>query len=226
MPGLFVTGTDTAVGKTVLSAAIVAGLRAQGRSVQAFKPVITGLGEAPDGPWPHDHELLAEVSGADPEQVALVGYDPPVSPHLAAELSGRHPDPKALVSTILAARRDGHVLIVEGAGGLLVPISDAYDMRSLARDLGLGVLIAARPGLGTINHTLLTVEAARGHRLALAGIVLTPWPSQPSRMEQSNRDTIEQLARVEVSVLPEIPGGDRDALAAAGAKLPLESWLG
>jgi dethiobiotin synthetase len=225
MPGLFVTGTDTAVGKTMLAAAIVAALRFQGRPVQAFKPLITGLQEPPEGPWPHDHELLAEVSGAAPDEVALVGYDPPVSPHLAAEMSGRPLDPRDLVSEIRRRLRDGHLTIAEGAGGLLVPITDRYDMRALACDLGFPLLIAARCGLGTINHSLLTVEAARRAGLRVAGVVLTPWPSAPSAVEQSNRATIRRLSGLEVSVLPHIPGANRDLLAAAGTSLPLADWL-
>jgi dethiobiotin synthetase len=225
MPGLFVTGTDTAVGKTVLAAAIVAALRAQGRAVQAFKPLITGLQQPPEGPWPHDHELLAEVSGAAPDEVAVIRYDPPVSPHLAAELSGQPVDPSNLVRETRERFRDGHLTIAEGAGGLLVPITEDYDMRALARDLGFPVLIAARSGLGTINHTLLTVEAARRAGLRLAGVVLTPWPSAPSPVEQSNRVTIGHLAGLEVSVLPHIPGANRELLAAAGASLPLADWL-
>ncbi|MFL5823504.1 MAG: dethiobiotin synthase [Solirubrobacteraceae bacterium] len=225
MAGLFVTGTDTAAGKTVLSCAIVAALRSQGRSVQAFKPLITGLQEPAEDPWPHDHQLLAQLSGADPEEVTLLRYGPPVSPHLAAEMAGQRLDPQALLAGIRDRVKPGHLTIVEGAGGLLVPIANGYDMRALAGDLGLPLLIAARPGLGTINHTLLTVEAARQAGLHVAGVVLTPWPSAPSLMERSNRATIEELAGLEVSVLPRVPLPDGGLLARAGASLPLARWL-
>src|SRR5579862_1932445 len=88
MRGCFVTGTDTGVGKSVVSAAIVAALRARGASVKVLKPVITGLDEPPDPVWPPDHQLLARVAGVKPEEVILAGYGPPVSPHLATELAG------------------------------------------------------------------------------------------------------------------------------------------
>ncbi len=224
MPGLFVTGTDTGAGKTVVAAAIVAALRARGESVRAFKPVITGLDEPP-GSWPYDHEVLAQAAGSGPEEVALVGYGPAVSPHLAAELADRPLDPAGLVRDILAAGQNGEVLIVEGAGGLLVPLLGNYDMRSLARDLGFGVVIAARTGLGTINHTLLTLEAARAAGLPVVGVVMTPWSSHPSVMEVSNRTTIAQRGEIEVSVLPEIERPEPALLAAAGKELPLSSWL-
>lgn len=224
MTGLFVTGTDTGVGKTVVASAIVAALRARGETVRAFKPVITGLDEPPSS-WPHDHEVLARAAGARPEEVALVGYGPPVSPHLAAELAGRPLDPAGLVRDILAAGDDGAAVVVEGAGGLLVPLSGDYDMRSLAADLGLGVVIAARPSLGTINHTLLTLEAARAAALEILGVVMTPWSPQPSVIEVSNRATIAERGEVEVSVLPEIQHPEPELLAAAGMELPLSRWL-
>ena len=224
MPGLFITGTDTGVGKTVVAAAIVAALRARGEPVRAFKPVITGLDDPP-GSWPYDHELLARAAGSSPEEVALVGYGPAVSPHLAAELADRPVDPARLVQEILAAEDGGALVIVEGAGGLLVPLSDDHDMRSLARDLGLAVVIAARPALGTINHTLLTLEAARAGGLHVAGVVITPWSDHPSVMELSNRGTIASRGKIEVSVLPEIAGPEPELLAAAGTGLPLSDWL-
>ena len=223
--GLFVTGTDTGVGKTVLATAIVATLRAAGEPVTALKPVITGLDEDPAAPWPRDHELLARVAGSSPGDVALVSYGPPVSPHLAAELSGRPIDPAGLVAAIRASA-DDDVAIVEGVGGLLVPLAGGYDVRALAGELGLPLVIAARPGLGTVNHTLLTLEAARRAGLRVAGVVLTPWPASPDEIARSNRETIERLGDVMVSVLPELPGPETEVLAAAGAQLPLAQWLG
>jgi dethiobiotin synthetase len=224
MPGLFVTGTDTGAGKTVVAAAIVAALRARGEAVRALKPVITGLDESA-GPWPHDHELLARAADSRPEEVALVRYGPAVSPHLAADLAGRPLDPAGLVTRIRAAEETAELVIVEGAGGLLVPLSGDYDMRALARELGLGVVIAARPALGTINHTLLTLEAARAADLEVVGVVMTPWSPHPSVMELSNRATIAGRGEIEVSVLPQIERPEPELLAAAGMELPLSTWF-
>jgi dethiobiotin synthetase len=224
--GLFVTGTDTGVGKTVVSASIVAALRARQLAVRALKPLITGLDDPPDPVWPPDHELLALVAGHDPQEVALLTFGPPVSPHLAAELSGEPVRPRELERAVRAAPREGEVLVVEGVGGLLVPIAPAYDVLELAAALELPLVVVARPGLGTINHTLLTLQAARSRGLRVAGVVLNPWPAQPDAIERSNRATIEQLGGVSVSVLPRLEGPDPAALAAAGALLPLERWLG
>jgi dethiobiotin synthetase len=223
--GLFVTGTDTGVGKTVVAAAIVAALRARGDAVRALKPLITGLDDPPDPVWPPDHELLARAAGQDAGDVNLLGYGPAVSPHLAAELAGTPVLPAALEQGVRAAARDGEVLVVEGVGGLLVPIAPGYDIRALASALGLALVVVGRPGLGTINHTLLTLEAARHAGLTVLGVVLNPWPEDPGELLLSNRATIEQLGGVAVSTTPRVAAPEPEALAAAGAGLPLADWL-
>jgi dethiobiotin synthetase len=223
--GLFVTGTDTGVGKTVLAAALAATLRARRRHVTVLKPVITGLDDEYHPDWPPDHELLARAAGCASSDVALFTYRPAVSPHLAAELERRTISPAELVPRIREATAPNGPTIVEGVGGLLVPLADGFDVRALARELALPLLIAARPGLGTINHTLLTLEAARCASLEVAGVVLTPWPDAPSEIECSNRDTIERLGDVEVSTLPMIARADPDLLAQAGRHLPVDTWL-
>jgi dethiobiotin synthetase len=238
MRGVFVTGTGTEVGKTVVAAAICAALAARGERVAAFKPVVTGLDEPRDGRWPADHELLAAAAGAGQAatDVAPYTFGPPLSPHYAAELAGVGIDPARLRSAAHAAsdgaRRDdeasGQVgsatadaLVCEGVGGLLVPLTAGYSVRDLAVDLALPLVVVARSGLGTINHTLLTVEAARAAGLHVAGIVMTPW-ADPEPIEESNRATVERLAGVPVSGLaPTTPA----ALADAGAALPLNAWL-
>jgi dethiobiotin synthetase len=223
--GLFVTGTDTGVGKTVVAAALVAALHARGIPVRAVKPLITGLDDPSDAVWPPDHELLARASGQEPDDVKLLGYGPAVSPHLAADLAGDPVRTAELERDVLAVARDGEVLVVEGVGGLLVPIAPGYDVRDLAGALGFPVVVVARPGLGTINHTLLTLEAARSAALRVAGVVLSPWPAAPDAIERSNRETIERLGGLRVSSLPELDAPEPNALAAAGAELPLEDWL-
>jgi dethiobiotin synthetase len=215
--GVFVTGTDTGAGKSVVAAAICARLASRGENVAAFKPVVTGLDEEP-GDWPPDHELLGTATGQEPAEVAPYTFGPAVSPHWAAELAGRPIEPERLLEVARAA--PGFV-VCEGVGGLLVPLTLGYSVRDLAVDLGLPLVVAARTGLGTINHTLLTVEAARTVGLEVAGIVMTPWPEQPEPIAVSNRETVERLAGVPVSGLPAATPG---SLAAAGAALPLDKW--
>lgn len=223
MRGCFVTGTDTGAGKTVVAAAIAAALRAAGVRVAAYKPVVTGLGE-PGGLWPADHELLAAAAGVGPGDVCARTFDPAVSPHLAAELAGSSLDLEELMRAAAHAAAGAEALVVEGVGGLLVPLNEVHDVRDLAVALGLPLVVAARPGLGTINHSLLTIEAARSAGLDVRAVVLTPWPAQPSVMERSNRETIASRAGVEAWTLPVVTPSVPD-LARAGAALPLEAWL-
>ena len=224
MRGCFVTGTDTGVGKTVLAAAIAAALRARGVRVAAFKPVVTGIDE-PEPGRPADHELLGAVTGLAPSAVAPLRYGPAVSPHLAAELAGTVIEPAGLIAAAARAGAAAEAIVVEGVGGLLVPISADFSIRDLAVALDLPVVVAARPGLGTISHTLLTVEAARAAGLDVRAVVLTPWRGRPSVMERSNLETIARMARVDVVTLPSVGIAPAD-LAAAGAALPVDAWLG
>lgn len=204
---------------------MAAGLVTAGRRVAAFKPALTGADEPPRSDWPPDDELLAGVTGQRPRDVAPWRFGPPVSPHLAAELAGRRLDPGQLVAGARAAAAGADALVVEGVGGILVPLTPEYAVRDFARDLGLAMIVAARPGLGTINHTLLTLEALRAVGLRVAGVVLTPWPENAGELERSNRDTIGRLGQVDVATLARVDAATAPALAAAAAALPLERWL-
>jgi dethiobiotin synthetase len=219
--GLFVTGTDTEVGKTVVASAIAATLSAGGERVSVFKPAVTGLDDF-DG-LTADHERLRAAAGSGQPacEVAPYRFGPPVSPHLAAAAAGERIDPCRLLAAAHRAAGAGDVLVAEGVGGLLVPLSGSYLVRDLAADLGMPIVIAARPGLGTISHTLMTIECARLAGLDVAGVVLTPWPAQPGDIEHSNRETIARLGRVEVETLPAL------AVRAIGPQrqLPLKRWI-
>lgn len=205
--GVFVTGTGTEVGKTVVAAVIAHSLAAAGKRVAVFKPAVTGLD---DPPADADHELLRLAAGSDQsdDEIAPYRYGPPASPHLAATMTGEEIDPQRLVEAARAAADGADALVCEGVGGLLVPLSHGYSVRDLAVDLVLPLVIAASPGLGTINHTLLTVEAARAAGLEVASVVLTPWPEQPTRIEESNRETIAALGKVRVETLPSLDLAD------------------
>ncbi|HEY2604125.1 MAG TPA: dethiobiotin synthase [Thermoleophilaceae bacterium] len=223
MRGVFVAGTDTGVGKTILAAAICAALAARGERVAAFKPAVTGLDDDPPRGFARDHELLASVAsaGQSAEDVSPLRYGPPLSPHYAATLAGEQIEPTELLAKARNASDHADALVCEGVGGLLVPLTPGYLIRDLALDLGLPLVVAARPGLGTINHTLLTLEAARTAGVDVRGVVMTPWP-EGDALADSNRATVELIGDVPVSGLPPLT---RDGLAAAGAQLPLDSWL-
>lgn len=208
-PGVFVTGTGTEVGKTVVAATIARTLAGEGKRVAVFKPAVTGLDEGVET----DHALLRRASGSDQsdEEIAPYRYGPPASPHLAAALAGEEIDPERLRQTAAAAAKGADAIVCEGVGGLMVPLSPDYLVRDLAADLGYPLVVVASPGLGTINHTLLTVEAARAAGLEIAAIVLNPWPEEPTEIERSNRETIAELAGAPVLTLPQIDLGDPDS---------------
>jgi dethiobiotin synthetase len=213
MRGAFVTGTGTEVGKTVVAAAIARTAWNAGDRVAVFKPAVSGLDDYRLRPeaWEYarelpDHVLLRLASGSrqDDDQIAPYRYGPAASPHFAAELTGEQIDPDRLRGAALAATEDSDALICEGVGGFLVPLTSGYLVRDLARDLGMPVTIVALPGLGTINHTLLTIEAVRSAGLEVATVVLNPWPEGPSQLELSNLETIRDLGSVVVETLPHL----------------------
>jgi dethiobiotin synthetase len=207
--GFFVTGTGTEVGKTVVAAVLARTLNREGFRVAVFKPAESGLEEGAEP----DHELLRRAAGSSQsdDEIAPVRFGPPVSPHLAAELAGRPIEPRVLVDAARSAARGADRLICEGVGGLLVPLTSAYLVRDFAAELGLPAIVAAPPELGTINHTLLTLEAARAAGLEVAAVVLTPWPAAPGTLERSNRETIAALAQVRVEILPRLDLSDPES---------------
>jgi dethiobiotin synthetase len=223
MRGVFVTATDTEVGKTVVACAIAATLAAHGERVATFKPAVTGLAEL-EGGLP-DHELLRRSADSPQhaEAVSPYRFGPAVSPHLAAELAGIEIAPGHVVAGAEAAAALADVLVVEGVGGLLVPLASDYLVRDFAVELALPVVVVARPGLGTINHTLMTIECARSVGLHVAAVVLNPWRRFPRAIERSNRSTIEALGHVETFGLSaqEIANG-----VGAVHTLPAERWVG
>ena len=159
--GYFVTATDTGVGKTFVTAALAAALRARGRDVAVFKPVQSGaLADDPSG----DAALL----GAD----CVYAFRTPLAPLVAARAERRQIELEPILERARRLQQAHEILLVEGAGGLLVPLADELDVAGLAVALGLPLVIVARAGLGTINHTLLTIEAARARGLEVAGVVL------------------------------------------------------
>jgi dethiobiotin synthetase len=147
--------------------------------------------------------LAARSSQTDGE-IAPYRYDPPMSPHLAAGLAGEEIDPERVMAAARAAAAGADAIVCEGVGGLLVPLTPSWTVRSLAVELGYPLVVVAPPGLGTINHTLLTVDSARQVGLKVAAIVLNPWPAEPTTIESDNRETIAAMSGIEVLTLPRL----------------------
>jgi dethiobiotin synthetase len=220
-PGIFVTGTGTEIGKTVVAAALARTLANEGRSVAVFKPALTGMDEFPGYDEAAaqaaesivglpDHAILrvAACSSQSDDEIAPYRFDPPMSPHLAAGLAGVEIDPERVMKAARVAAAGVDSIVCEGAGGLLVPLSPTWTMRACAVELGYPLVVVAPPGLGSINHTLLTVESARSVGLKVAAIVLNPWPSEPTAIEADNRETIANLCNVPVLTFPPVDLSD------------------
>ncbi len=194
MSGVFVTGTDTGIGKTVVSSLLVAALRLDGE-VGYWKPVQTGIEED------DDTAEVARLAKCGAEEIAAFGVrlPRPLSPHLSARLAGT----SIALDELLAmgsGLSDDRFWVVEGAGGLLVPLNDTATIAELIVRLGLPTVVAARSGLGTINHTLLTVAEMRRRSIRVAGVVLVGPPNP------ENRKAIETYGGVQV--IAEVPPFD------------------
>jgi dethiobiotin synthetase len=199
--GLFFTGTDTGVGKTFVTAWVARHLRGQGRPVRVAKPVATGAARQDDRWVSEDTVRLAEAAGlvAAGDEVTPWVFPEPAAPPVAARLQGVVLRLGQLVEAVTRAARPDVPILVEGVGGLLCPLTDTETVADLAAALGLPLVIVARHGLGTLNHTLLTVEVARLRRLPVAGVVVNQ--TQPPRGVAEQTNVAELRRRLDVPLL-------------------------
>jgi dethiobiotin synthetase len=194
---LVVTGTDTGVGKTVATAALACHARLAGLDVAVCKPVQTGAADGDD-----DLAEVTRLSGVN-ELVSGWRYPEPLAPVAAAERAGMPlPTRAELVSLVRGMDEPGKLTLVEGAGGLLVELgAGGVTLRDLAVDLSAPVLLVVKPGLGTLNHAALTLEALASHDVSCAGLVIGAWPDEPDVAEAGNREALGELAPLR-AVLP------------------------
>lgn len=216
---IFITGTDTGCGKTTVGRAICAALRVRGLKVGVFKPVETGCDEADDQLVPVDARALARAAGCELpiEQVCPYRLRMPASPERAAAEEGLLLDKEALIEAWKTVHKSFDFIVAEGAGGLLVPITSELMMVDLPKLFELPVVIVARDALGTVNHTLLTIEAVRARGLELAGVIFSS--RDPSSSSLGNAQAISVHGEVSIlGVLPDLPDADDATLARAAEK--------
>ena len=224
-----IAGTDTGVGKTFVACGIAGALRRQGFSVAPFKPAETGCArdEKSQRLVPADAEMLREATGtaASLETICPYRFAPPVAPWVAAERAGVAIDPQRLEQCYreLAASHD--MVLVETAGGILVPLAENFHYADLARLLHLPVLVVIGSKLGAINHTLLTLELLRSSGLTTVACVLNHPDREMDSAIATNEHTLRRLVRVPVYVIPNYISYDRpwdnpgfDALASEVAR--------
>lgn len=228
-PGVFVTGTDTGVGKTMVAAGIARFFSRHGLRVGVMKPCETGVADI-HHPG-EDANLLRWAAGSRDDDRDLAPYRlrEPLAPSQAASREGVVVDPGRIADSLAKVRTGKDLVVVEGAGGLMVPLRGGYLVADLVRDLNLPLLVVSRATLGTINHTLLTIFAARAMDLPLAGFMINRMPPHPGPAEQEAPHQLAALASADLlGVLPEITGTPEEQverLADAIAGLPTLPWL-
>jgi len=212
LPSLFVTATDTGVGKTVVAALLGLIYQEAGLRPAYFKPVETAAAKEGAELLSRDASFVAgllELQDEPQKMLCPYAFELPVSPHLAASLAKKQVKLENICECYRYFERRYHAVIVEGAGGLLVPVSPTAVIADIARELGLPLLIVARPGLSTINHTLLTIAAALRADLPVIGVVLNRYPENPDLVEKDNPKAIADFSGVPVlATVPEIPDFD------------------
>jgi len=206
-----VTGTDTGVGKTITTAALACHARRAGLDIAVCKPVQTGAADGDD-----DLGEVARLSGVT-DLVTGWRYPEPLAPVAAAQRADMAlPTRTELGQLAASADRPGRLVIVEGAGGLLVEIGEhGVTLRDVAADLGASVVLVAAPGLGTLNHTALTVEALAGRGIPCAGVVVGAYPAEPTVAEETNLVALARIAPVRAA----LPSGAGALSAAAFAAM-------
>ena len=198
--GYFVTGTDTGVGKTRVSCSLLHAFAAAGKTVAGMKPIAAGC---ENGAWP-DVELLSAASNVSVEREYINPYAlvPPIAPHIAANRTGIEINLEVIHQAYLELRKKADIVIVEGAGGFLVPLNDHEDSAALVQALGLPVLLVVGMRLGCINHALLTAHAVRAARLPLAGWVANRIDPEMAAFEENMLALERRLDCPLLGVLP------------------------
>jgi dethiobiotin synthetase len=226
---IFITGTDTGVGKTLVTAALACHFLSKGLKVGVMKPIETGV-EDPSRLGP-DATLLrwAAKSPDNDDMISPYRFSQPVSPCQAATTAKEPIDTDKIVKAYQTVRHGKDIVLVEGAGGLMVPIRGGYIMADLARQLELPLLVITHPRLGTLNHTLLTTFAARAMDIELSGYIINQMPEHPDEAEQEAPHLLSSLASADLlGVLPEVVGSDQEKvkiLAGEIEQMPAYQWL-
>ena len=209
IPGLFITGTDTEVGKTVVAGAIADWFRRRRFRVGVCKPAATGCKRVREGLVSEDAEFLAHCADAAAplDIICPQRFAEPLAPAVAAERAGTPLDWESVDRALREIVGQSDVLIVEGVGGVMVPMDQKFLVRDMMKWLALSAVVVARPGLGTINHTLLTLSALREAKIPIAGVVVNRYPADSASIaEETNLRVIEKWGKTPLlTVVPDEP---------------------
>jgi dethiobiotin synthetase len=231
IPGLLVLGTDTGVGKTLVAGAIADWFKRRGIRVAVCKPCGTGCVHRREGLVSEDAEFLAHCSDSQHslDVICPQRFAEPLAPAVAAERAGTPLDWQAIAKAIETQSASSQAMIVEGIGGIMTPMDRKFTFLDVAVWLGVPVIVVARPGLGTINHTLLTVGVLRAAGVEVAGVVIDRYPNDtPGVAEETNPRVIEQWGRTSVlCLIPEVGEPIKSHLPAdVAAAVDQVDWAG
>ncbi|HSI33319.1 MAG: dethiobiotin synthase [Phycisphaerae bacterium] len=235
IPGLFITATDTDVGKTVIAGAIADHFRRRGRRVAVSKPLATGAVHRREGWVSEDAEFLASCADADHplDVICPVRYAEPLAPAVAADRAGEPVDWDAVQRSLDLMTRGtsttpaADVIVIEGVGGVMVPLDAKHTVLDLAKWFGLPAVVVARASLGTINHTLLTVDALRRAGVKVAGVVINRYLADtPPTAEETAPRYIEKFGKVPIlTIVPDEPGLSHPPIPSnVAAAIDLVDW--
>ncbi len=222
--GFFITGTDTGVGKTVVAAAIAITLKGRGLNISVMKPVETGCQRVNDTLTPGDGLFLKEMADIkeDINNITPVKFELPLAPMVASEIEGKEVKLDLVMNSFRYMINKYDALIIEGIGGLMVPVKKEYFVYNLIKEFSLPVIIVTRATLGTINHTLLSVEFLLSQGISLTGIIINcaKPPEKNNIAEKTNPDVIERLIPVPViGVFPYLENIDSKEIKNASKSL-------
>lgn len=197
MNGIFVTGTDTDVGKTIISSGLAAVLKEKQIDVGVFKPLLSGISREDPA---SDTSLLKQLSETPltPEEITPFEFKEPLAPYVAGKIEGKNIKLEDVVRHWEKIRNKHEFFIVEGAGGISVPLGEHFLVSDLMKAIRLPIVIVARPNLGTVNHIFLTVQYAKSLGLTIAGIVINGISDHPDLAEKTNPELIEKLCEVPI----------------------------
>jgi len=220
--GFLITGTDTGVGKTIIAGALIKVLNYIGLKTGAMKPVESGCGTEADALVPYDGMFLKEIAHIN-DHISVITpccFISPLAPLPASEIENTEVDIAEIKRSFKRLSVKYEAVVVEGLGGLMVPIKKDYNMADLSLEFGLPLLVVARPGLGTINHTMLTVNYALNKGLTVAGIILNySQPPENSLSEKTNPKLLAQISPVPViGIFPYMKNLNEDMIAQKALK--------
>jgi dethiobiotin synthetase len=225
MRGLFVTGTDTGVGKTYVACLTISALRARRREVRVSKPVATGAERIGDQWLSDDTRRLGDAAGSDDyRSISRWVFPEPLAPSVAARRHGVALSVERIAAAVREQAAPDADLLIEGIGGLLCPLNESETVADLIAALGLPALVVTRNVLGTLNHTLLTLEVAAARRLRVAGVVVNETSPSGGLAARSNAEELRRLLRV--PILAELPFRRDGAASGVVRDIPWEQYFG